>query len=499
MAYEAGQVAFAASSACKAPTTSIINFTNTFILSSAPNEPYKVLEEIPKALDADPSRQRRAHQKSKTGCANCRQRRVKCSEEVPCANCTRRGERCYPRPRGRYSGSTGSNSSNGTSSASLSPTSGHSALTTLIPSSRLTNDDAPVNLLHMKLLHHFQLHTCKTLMLGPPIWNDLLQLCFQFDFLMDAVLCVAARHLTFLQPADNSYSKVASACLCRALPKFRQALSDDFTSNYADAFVVTALLLQYEVWASTDYFCTPKAIDYHHGGNSSMPPPPLDPSRDRIIALGSGLKQALLKSVPVPSAAVSLLGPQLRRNTPDILMAAARISTDTLAGFRRVLSYHRPLDSESLALPPARIWADGDLAKLRPLHVLMPEDPVEAYELVVTRLSLILAFLPEARPPAAADGADEAASAELLELLPDLARYIFTLPMLCYGPVVSMVEGNDPHVVLLLYHFYRAVRILLPSEQYWWAHKRATVSEAALKSWLMQQCPQEMDTCSLPY
>jgi len=49
-------------------------FTNTFVISSS-SDSKLVLSEVPKAVD--PSRQRRAHQKSRTGCENCRRRRVK--------------------------------------------------------------------------------------------------------------------------------------------------------------------------------------------------------------------------------------------------------------------------------------------------------------------------------------------------------------------------------------------------------------------------------------
>jgi hypothetical protein len=56
--------------------TSRADFINTFILSSK-SDSKLVLSEIPNAID--PSRQRRVHQKSRTGCESCRQRRVKVS------------------------------------------------------------------------------------------------------------------------------------------------------------------------------------------------------------------------------------------------------------------------------------------------------------------------------------------------------------------------------------------------------------------------------------
>ena len=59
--------------------SSLSDFTNTFVLSSVPpsKQDQQLLLEVPKALLIDPVRQRRAHQKSKTGCENCKRRRVK--------------------------------------------------------------------------------------------------------------------------------------------------------------------------------------------------------------------------------------------------------------------------------------------------------------------------------------------------------------------------------------------------------------------------------------
>jgi hypothetical protein len=52
--------------------------THTFVLSSKQH-----LSEVPKALVHGMSRQRRAHQKSRTGCENCKKRRVKVDSSPP--------------------------------------------------------------------------------------------------------------------------------------------------------------------------------------------------------------------------------------------------------------------------------------------------------------------------------------------------------------------------------------------------------------------------------
>ncbi|KAK9236975.1 hypothetical protein V1525DRAFT_388921 [Lipomyces kononenkoae] len=437
---------------------SLKDFTNIFVLSPTSNSE-QVLFEVPKALVVDPFRQRRAHQKSRTGCENCRRRRVKCNDETPCASCSRRGERCQRVVRG-----------NGVTSIPSSPAQ------TLLPGSESTG--AVVNLLHLKLFHHFQTWTLQTLLFAPEVWGHALQLSFQFEFLTNAILCVAARHLAVLQPEDATYPAAASSHLCRALSLFRHELFNNFNSTNLDAFVATSFLLQYEMWISTDFFSP------QDDGLVSF-----DPSRDRIFAFSSSLKEVFLKNVPLILHQPSVFMRYIQHNPGDILVGAAQISNGTLAKYHDYFSYHRPLSLKLLSIP-LPYTRSTDLAISNPCHHVpkTPDapDPIEdGYAPVVTQLCLILSFLPETRPP-------EAVSADS-PLLPDLARFIFSFPVLCRGPFVSMVQQSDPHALLLLYHFYRAVRILLPPDQCWWAHKRATVSETLLKEWLARESAKQAD------
>lgn len=342
--------------------------------------------------------------------------------------------------------------------------------------------DAVVNLLHLKLFHHFQTCTRQTLLFAPEVWDHAVQLCFDYDFLMDATLCVAARHLTILQPGDAAYPAAAAGHLCRALSRFRVALSGDFTSTHVDAFVATCLLLQYEVYASAD------PISRRDGGVGSF-----DPARDRIFVSTSSLKQVFLRSVRLASGQESVLLPHLQYNPMDALVGAARISNDTLAKYQDAFSYHRPLNLELLRIPLPYTRCTDPAAtnpwRRRASEVRDAPDPIEdGYAAVIPRLCLLLSFLPEAQPP-------DPVGAES-PLLPALARYVLSFPVLCHGPFASMVQHGDPHALLLLYHFYRAVRILLPAGRCWWAHNRAAVSEAALKEWLTRESAKRADAQS---
>ncbi|KAF2793238.1 hypothetical protein K505DRAFT_244824 [Melanomma pulvis-pyrius CBS 109.77] len=448
------------------PGPSIADFTNTFVLSATANSK-QILCEVPKGLSIDPSRQRRTHRKSRAGCDNCRRRSVKCNEEFPCANCTRRGDYCR-RPV-QY---------NTVDAPSILPS---MSAQNLLPSSSASTGTV-VNLLHLKLFHHFQTSTHQTLLFTPDVWAHASQLSFSFSFLMDAILCVAARHLAFLHPEDPTYPAAAAGHLGRALCGFRVELSNELTSTHLDVFIVTSVLLQFEMWTNIDFF-SPRNNDVAS----------FDPSRDRIFAFSSSLKQVFLRSFPVSSIQSSVFMPHIRNSPLDNLVGTAQISSGTLANFQDFFAYDHPLtlDLLNVPLPYTRgiDWVNLDAWKN---HVHDTQDTPDlikdGYMPVITRLCLILSFLSEASPP------DSLSSKS--PLLVGLARYMHSFPAMCnasfvsmcHSPFASMVHQSDPHALLLLYHFYRAVRILLPPNEYWWAHKRATVLETVLKEWLIAEC-----------
>ncbi|CAK7234284.1 hypothetical protein SBRCBS47491_008896 [Sporothrix bragantina] len=294
------------------------DMTSTFVLSVTSSSDKAVLAELPKGLLRDPSRQRQSHRKSRAGCDNCKRRRVKCNEEVPCASCRRRGETCerpghqsqLPVPK---------------------PMDTIAPFTSSTVSSAGTNDSV-VNLLHLKLLHHFQVHTCPTLVFGTDAWATALQLGFHFEFLSNAVLCVAARHLAYLHankaetgsvdglngPDAATYAATAATHLCRSLAGFRHELvTRDFTTaTHLDAFIATSTLLQFELWSSTDFL--------PHGGQR------LDLDRDRLLTFSASLKLVFLKSVPeaLHRQPNSVFMPYIRHNPATSLLEHSRITTE---------------------------------------------------------------------------------------------------------------------------------------------------------------------------
>lgn len=324
-----------------------------------------------------------------------------------------------------------------------------------------------------RLFHHFQLFTCQTLFATPDVWSQALRLCFRFEFLMSMVLCIAARHLTALRPEDETYSMAAAYHLHRAIQQFHDELSKNLESINADAFVATTILLQYEVWTRTD-FLTPQ-----DDGKVSF-----NPDHDRFFTQSASMKQMFLQFaslMPRRPSQVSIFLPHIQRNSLSELAQAANISNSTGIEYQNFFSYHRPLSLELLEMPLPNTL-DTDLATWQHHgHTGQGEpDPIEhGYALVVEQICILQSYLPEANPLVSIENEPSLAL--------DLARSIFTFPILCRGPFASMVHQSDPHALLLLYHFYRTTRILLSSNHYWWAHRRSAAAEASLKEWLVDK------------
>ncbi|KAI0547935.1 hypothetical protein F4679DRAFT_574500 [Xylaria curta] len=436
------------------------DLSSTFVLSSSASGSGQVLSEVPKALSIDPSRQRRAHVKSRIGCENCRRRRVKCSEETPCANCVRRGDRCQRHVRG-------------TSIASIPkiPT------RALSPSFESTN--TTVNLLHMKLFHHFQISTRQTLLCGEEAWDYVLQLSFEFHYLMDAILSIAARHLSVIHPDDPKYRIIAVRHLCRASSGLRNELSKGGLSINFDAFLATSILFYYDTWTNDDY-SLPHQEDETVSGAWS----------DRVFGFSSSLKKTLLTGFERSWEQPSVFRQSLTKNPGDEIAATARTSSNRLAEYEEFFSYHRPISMEMLNEPPAPA-IDQINSGFQPNHVFQAKaalDPAEdAYVPVVRRLCLILPFLSQGESP------DSTSRPDLSSILPLLAKFILSFPLLGWSAFPDLIERGDSHALFLLYHFYRAVRILLSHKDWWWAHKRAVVAEGVLRKRLMHTITTQLE------
>ncbi|ERS99020.1 hypothetical protein HMPREF1624_04215 [Sporothrix schenckii ATCC 58251] len=455
------------------------DLTSTFVFTAGPRNATAVLAELPKGLPMDPARQRQGHRKSTLGCDNCKRRR--CNEEVPCASCRRRGERCERPEKAKPVFEKRRQQAVPKSMATMAPSTA---------SARAS--DSVVNLLHLKLFYHFQAHTAATLVFDASAWAAALQLSVRFEFLANAVLCVSARHLASLSgptaaPEAAAYAAAAASHLCRALAGLRQELQtkDFFTATHLDAFIATSTLLQFELWSSTD------VAPSNHGRRAG-----LDMERDRLFAFSASLKQVFLQNVPeaLRHQPDSVFMPYIRRNPATALHEHARISDDTADAYRAFFAPRVPekrlgsMKERFDETPPlllrrknasaASLWTPRNDPGTTNTAVSAEDG---GYAHVLDGLCLLMSFLPE-NPSCQPDATTPEPPSAPLQA--DLARCVFSFPILCRGTFVSLLRKNDPDALFVLYHFYRTARLILPEPTCWWAHGRAVIMEQALHDWL---------------
>ncbi|KAK0709450.1 hypothetical protein B0T26DRAFT_610839, partial [Lasiosphaeria miniovina] len=166
---------------------------------------------------------RKGHTKSRRGCFACKRRKVKCQETQPaCLNCSRIGLKCeYPPPPEL------------------------SSLASQVWQLEPTQSQPPFTMQDFRFFHHFILNAFPPLpMNGDGVWQSVAALSHQYDYLLHAMLGLAASHLSLF--GDDS-SSVALSYRVKALQSLNQALNTPPTSNIeADARFATVLALAFQ-------------------------------------------------------------------------------------------------------------------------------------------------------------------------------------------------------------------------------------------------------------
>ena len=118
-----------------------------------------------------------------------------------------------------------------------------------------------------------------------------------------------------------------------------------------------------------------------------------------------------------------------------------------------------------------------------------------AYKRLVARLAVAMAYVldreggegegacPAMTTAAAAAAAGRRGSGGLRQPVPkqeDMVRYVATFPMMCFGPLLTLISGGDSRMLVVLLHIYRVTGALLPGETYWWCRRRVETMEGAI-------------------
>ncbi|KAI1150086.1 hypothetical protein F4825DRAFT_427982 [Nemania diffusa] len=428
------------------------------------------------------SGRKRPHVKSRSGCLVCKRRRVKCDEQFPCSNCLKRDERCLR-----------SKSAGGRSTE----------LSTSISQPQLTSmpvvDDTSINLLHLELFSHFQRDLVDTLRFSK-MWQQVLPRSFQEPYIMCAILCLAATHLSTLRPQASRYSDVAVQLLAKLASLFSERVSCAVTAQDSEALIAVSILMHYISWSHIEFIEKQGQVLSHEGKN----PLSAHLSSDPLLQLSFGVKGILYKAFHILSGSDSVFltaglysprhvieeailqqGDDPWRFVDHFMGIANDPRYQPLLTMHDNRHYPPPNTRSPLRCPfPNRHNNDAPV-----VSEYRSADPQQmAFEGVSKRLSLLFCLV------SMSASNNPSASRVLLDLQPDVGGLFFSFPIHYSGIFRESAMQGDPRALILLCHFYRAARILLTSRGTWWAQQRSRVIESLL---LQELAARGLETCIL--
>ncbi|KAI1179957.1 hypothetical protein F4777DRAFT_598932 [Nemania sp. FL0916] len=420
---------------------------------------------------------KRPHVKSRRGCLVCKRRRVKCDERDPCSNCLKRNERCiHSRTAGK-----------GNSELDITRPSQPQSVSASVVS------DAGINLLHLELFSHFQRDLVDTLAFSE-IWEQVLQWAFQEPYIMCAILCLAATHLSTLRPQDSRYSDAALQLLGKSAFLFNEQLSSPVTARNSEALLAVSILMHYISWSHVGY--VEKLERASNAESSSISAAHL--LDDPLLQLSFGVRALHYETFHILDGsgsvflATALYSP--RYAIEEAIMQQGGNPWQFVDYFMDILNNarHQSPEHENQNDPSshktiqlrckygARYGHDISITSSDPLRL--------AFEDVAKRLSLLFCLVPMSTSTKVAE------SQNFTHLQPDIERLFFSFPVHYSGTLRDMALQGDPAALIVLCHFYRAARILLTSPKTWWARRRSRIIESLI---LRDLTTRGLETCIL--
>ncbi|KAI9831263.1 MAG: hypothetical protein M1838_005743, partial [Thelocarpon superellum] len=243
------------------------------------------------------------------------------------------------------------------------------------------------------------------------------------EYLMHAVLTMAASHLRYLKPDDPTERQAELHHVSQALHGLRSALSAPLSESNASTLISSSLLLFHHAWTCLDF---QNPLDEHH----------LDLGMDHLFALSTGLRRVLLATMPMRD--IYFFQPMLcHRPTSTIRQYSERTTF--------------PVELEAFFVDCYWGTSSPDAS----------DEDFSAYMDAAIRLIPALSILKQTR-----------GLVELPELWTDMGRLLFSWPVKCEAGLVESTRRNDRTAQILLLLFYLTVSKLLP-ESFWWAQKRS--------------------------
>lgn len=311
---------------------------------------------------------------------------------------------------------------------------------------------------------------------------------------MSSILCIAAMHLTYLNPESSKYARVSTQLMSRAVGLFRKSLSHPLTSDNCEALMGTALLINYISWFDLGFLNT-----------STHPERNLNIGQDQLFFLSPCIVQLWFQAIPIlieqGSIFTEIMFHHPRLHIEQALRENGVESSNFLESLLEILG---GLPDRASKLGASQTGNGGTLSAWRFLSSLEKETPWQEGDLqcaasaeshdermlmhVKDAASRICIDYSSAASPTATSLPSNTQSlfATILRSLStllccaslmtasttveyssivhqsDIEELLFGFPILCCGPFTSLIFEEDSRALAILFRFYHVVGRLLP-------------------------------------
>lgn len=314
---------------------------------------------------------------------------------------------------------------------------------------------------------------------------------------MHALLLVSSKHLSYLSPNNSEYQQASLFHLSRALPRYREQLVNPLLSGNSDPVIATSFLILYFVWSDVDSFNLE------------------DPAcfiKDQLFAMTLGVREVFISANGFLSSGQSIFSKSTEYHPKHLIDKVAGQCSQKPSHFEQSFceAYQNRRDSSMMDICKDSVQHIPQFSEIRAREgqinhndiwyaVTRPHDPcLIGFLDAAVRLAPLSSIASELQTqsenhqdhePCTPGASEEETQTQVLpgNYLPtaDLARYIFTWPIVCSPGVLSLLAEKDKGVIFLLCQLYETIKIILP-KKYWWAYQRADKMVFILKEWLPQ-------------
>jgi hypothetical protein len=244
--------------------------------------------------------------------------------------------------------------------------------------------------------------------------NSITQL-FQHEFLMNAVMCMAAAHLHYIDPKNEEYREAELEHSTNAITGFRATLTAGITHQNADALMGCSILLYNHAWASFE------RDDSSFGLNS-------------LVILSRGPADILMQTFNTRSGCWDMLAVYSPKATINEWLKDSNLPAELEQAFENHFYSQKSRDVQS-----------------RHFETCMQE---------CRRLIPVLSMLKLRQ-----------SGVDISPLLSDIIRYISSFPWRFGDCFLDLMKARDDSAQIVIAYYYIALLEFVP-EKYWWSQQR---------------------------